>query len=214
MNATKAKHAAMTEDELLDALLLNELTGLKGRRSLEVEIEFAKHVVAIEADWFDWVNDNISKEAGEDLLREVADALRDEFGPDYSYNLYDEKFYVLSDGCWTPEQLEEGMLQVRTNLASATAGGTAPDGRDVFMKGLDVTWAVGDSKDEADANVVAERKARQPRAEPTLKERIVEEFQGTMREFLQSLPPGGKLKVTMPPRVTGTPVRLQIKDDD
>lgn len=167
MDETDAKYAAMTEDELLDALLLNELTGLKGRRSFVIEIEFAKHVVSIDADSLDWFNDNISKDAHEELLCQVAQALLDEFGPDYSYNLYDEKFYVLSDGGWTSGQLEEGMLKVRSRLACAAIERTTPNGRVVTKTGLDVdlVWAIADNKGDADEALMTKKAARKSRGE-------------------------------------------------
>ncbi|WP_456326212.1 diguanylate cyclase domain-containing protein, partial [Palaeococcus sp. (in: euryarchaeotes)] len=66
---------SMTPEEMREALLTDELTGLGNRRAFEEDPE-QKYVAALDVDSLKWVNDNIGHDFGDKLLKAMGEALK------------------------------------------------------------------------------------------------------------------------------------------
>jgi diguanylate cyclase (GGDEF)-like protein len=118
-------------DALRRSALTDPLTGIANRRSLlaRIEYEIARHtrtghgfaVVMIDLDGFKSLNDRFGHLAGDDLLRDVAQALQRTIrAQDTVARIGGDEFCVLA-----PETDEPGRDRLRTRVESAVATVTA-----------------------------------------------------------------------------------------
>ncbi len=139
--------AEMTPEEMRKELLTSPLTDLGNKRAYD---EAPKKPVQtnIDADSLKWVNDNLGHDAGDELLRAVGRAIKEET-PD-GYHISGDEFRVQAD---TPEQAEAIMQRVAARLEKESLEFTAPDGT-VFVKdGIGVSYGHGKNTGEAEGNL-------------------------------------------------------------
>lgn len=143
----------MTEEEKTRALLTDELTGLGNRRSWE-EGDRRPVQAMLDVEGLKWINDNIGLEAGDELLRAVASAMR----------LEGVKGYRLGGDEFVFEGEDESAVQaavdrIRERLGSAEIEATLPDRGSRRFRGARVHAGIGRSLAEAAAGLNAAKKA-------------------------------------------------------
>jgi GGDEF domain-containing protein len=153
-NASRRKRVEqMTEDEKTRALLTDELTELGNRRAWE---EGSRRPVQamLDVEGLKWVNDNLGWAAGDELLRAVATAIREEGV--VGYRLGGDEF-VFEGG-------DRAFIQAAVDRISGRLGATGieanlPDGSTRRWKGARVHAGIGRSLDEAAAALNSAKKA-------------------------------------------------------
>lgn len=103
--------AEMNPEEMQQALLTNDLTGLPNRRAF---IEAPKRAVrtSMDADSLKWVNDNLGHDAGNEYLRQIADVLRGQQveGVDV-FHISGDEFIIQADNEEIVNQVMESLNQ-------------------------------------------------------------------------------------------------------
>ena len=153
-NASRRKRVEqMTEDEKLRALLTDELTALGNRRAWE---ESSRRPVQamLDVEGLKWVNDNLGWAAGDELLRAVATAIRDEGVVGYRLG-GDEFVFEGEDG----GSIQAAVDRITRRLGAAGIAARLPDGSTRRLKGARVHAGIGPSLDEADAALNSAKKA-------------------------------------------------------
>lgn len=163
---TKARdlYDKYSKDEVIDKVLRNELTGVKGLRSFVIEVEDATYTAAIDADSLKFINDNLSHEIGDKLLQNVADALVDEFGYDNTYHKSGDEFFILGFRDADAGLIREGMARVEERLKGHVLS-VEKDGKVHEATGLTATPGYGKTVEEADNALNQEKLRREKRGE-------------------------------------------------
>lgn len=182
----------MTPDQLVAALeglkrdaLVSRLTGLGSRVAYEESAPSAVEA-SVDADSLKWINDNMSPTAGDALLETIGRALLDE-GAD-AYHISGDEFIVKSD---SEAAVSDIMARVGERLKGAVIGVQRPDGSVIEKRGVEVTYGVGKSKDEADVNLKKEKSAKESRGERAPR--------GERPPGVLGLPTGGEQDSVRPP---------------
>ena len=153
-NASRRKRVEqMTEGEKMRALLTDELTGLGNRRAWE---EGSRRPVQamLDVEGLKWVNDNLGWAAGDELLRAVAAAIREEGV--VGYRLGGDEFVFEAEDRASVQAAIDGITR---RLGAAGIETTLPDGPTRRLKGARVHAGIGRSLDEADAALNSAKKA-------------------------------------------------------
>jgi GGDEF domain-containing protein len=133
--AARKRVADMTTEERAAALFADEKTGLKNERAY-VEAEKADHQVAIDADSLKWINDNLGHPAGDQLLRNIGDALN-AAGLD-GFHVSGDEFIVQGNDL---PALKKAMAFAEDFMANATVTIKQDDGTKTY-KGLSLSYAI------------------------------------------------------------------------
>lgn len=150
----------MSGDELRQELLTDPVSGLPNRRAY-AEAEKLPLQASVDVDGLKWVNDNLSHADGDQLLKVVGRALRDEFG-DQAFHLSGDEFAVQAE----PKQgLGERLRKVRNRLADAEITAKGPDGETVTLKGVGFSFGLGRSLKEADHALQRDKAERAKKGE-------------------------------------------------
>lgn len=147
--------ADMSPDELRNALLTSDVTGLGNRRAYE-ESPKKPMQASIDADSLKWVNDNMSPESGDYLLRAIGEALGRE-SPD-SYHISGDEFMLQGDH---EQQIHDVMARVQDHLKDAVIRVQRPNGDIVEKRGIEVTYGTGQDKNTADQSLKQSKRARE-----------------------------------------------------
>ena len=148
----------MSLDDTKAALLQNELTGIPNRRAYAEATDFGKAnksvQIAIDADNLKWVNDNLGHGNGDEMLRQIADALHSEL--DEAFHVSGDEFIAQGDEIFTMlSQLDK----VQEKLNDVTLEMTLDDGTVITKKGLDITYGISETGNLKDADTdLAEQK--------------------------------------------------------
>lgn len=97
-----------------------------------------------------WANDNLGHDAGDKVLKAVADAMRDEGLP--SYRVGGDEFWSLAD---TPEAAQAHIAAVNRRLSDATIIVEGPDGQRQTYKGIRAWAAPGTDIPGAERGLLA-----------------------------------------------------------
>ena len=152
-------------DELSEKSFFNPVSGLRNRLAYEEEKNHASasepstgegvfHIggdefqlllgdreISVDADSLKWVNDNMSPESGDILLREIGQALQDTF------NVKD------------PVQ---GLSEAQKRLDDAIISVEKPNGETIELQGIRLTHGdIGQNKNDADLSLKAEKQRRE-----------------------------------------------------
>lgn len=150
------KVSDMSLEELRHALLTNDLTEIPNRRAYMEATDFGKNPkpvqVAIDADSLKWINDNMGHATGDAMLQEIAAAMAEE-GEEF-YHVSGDEFLAQGDSF---EAMVEAMERVQERLSQVVLTYTTPTGEVLTLEGLDITYAIASSQEEAD-QLLAERK--------------------------------------------------------
>lgn len=90
----------MSPEEMKRELLTDYLTGLGNKRAYE-EAPKKAHQVSIDADALKWVNDNLGHQAGDGLLKQIGNALKQD-GLE-AYHISGDEYYLQGDDVETLE---------------------------------------------------------------------------------------------------------------
>jgi diguanylate cyclase (GGDEF)-like protein len=151
--ARRKRVAQMTEAEKVRALLTDDLTGLGNRRAWE-EGDRRPVQAMLDVEGLKWVNDNLGWAVGDDLLRAVATAIREE--GIVGYRLGGDEFVFEGEDA---ASIQAAVDRIRQRLGAAGIEATLPDGSTRRWKGARVHTGVGRSLDEADAALNSAKKA-------------------------------------------------------
>jgi len=151
----------MDTQELRRALLTNDLTGIQNRRAWE-EAEKKANIASIDADSLKWLNDNLSPDAGDGLLKAVAARMADVFPAGDIFHISGDEFIAMADDA---QALRAGMARVQELLDNDTITETKPDGTVITKTGLAVTTGYGKDKSDADQDLKREKRDRETRGE-------------------------------------------------
>lgn len=149
----------MTPEELAAALLTDELTGLGNRRAYE---EAPKRAVqaSLDADGLKWINDVLGHKHGDELLKVMGQALREE-GIE-AYHVSGDEFYAQFD---SGSDAHKALARVRARLAGMTIVATAPDGSSVEKTGVTFSYGTGKDLTAAEAGLQRDKLAREASGE-------------------------------------------------
>lgn len=153
--ARRKRIAEMSPEEMQRALLTSELTGLPNRRAYEDAVK-APVQGSIDADSLKWVNDNMSPESGDALLRGIGEALRAE-GIE-AYHISGDEFMTQGQSA---EEIDAAMARVQARLKNAVIRVQKPDGSIIEKRGLEVTYGTGADKNEADYRLKESKRQRE-----------------------------------------------------
>jgi len=143
--ARRKKVAEMSPEDAVNAFYKNELTGLLNRRAFEEDLETATNVTSIDLDALKATNDYGSPEAGDQLLKNAANAFKEVFG-NSAYHISGDEFYIRNP----PPDLDAKMEEVRSILSESKIE-TTKNGKRVTIEGGDFSYGTADNKDAADA---------------------------------------------------------------
>jgi diguanylate cyclase (GGDEF)-like protein len=153
-NAPRRKRVdQMTDEEKLRALLTDELTGLGNRRAWEQRDRRPVQAM-LDVEGLKWVNDNLGWAVGDELLRAVAAAIREEGVLGYRLG-GDEFVFEGEDGL----AVERAVGGIRGRLRAARIEARLPDGSARRITAAHIHAGIGRSLDEADAALNSAKKA-------------------------------------------------------
>src|SRR6185436_10911595 len=122
-NAARRKRVEhMTEEEKVRALLTDELTGLGNRRAWE-QADRRPVQAMLDVEGLKWVNDNLGWAAGDELLRAVAAAIREDGA--LGYRLGGDEFVVQGKD---RRAVESAVGRIRKHLLAARIEARLKDG--------------------------------------------------------------------------------------
>ncbi len=156
----RKKVAEMSPEERAEALMYDSLTGLKSRRAFDEEIDQRPVKVAIDAHGLKWINDNIGHEAGDQLLRAVADAIHR--SNEDGYRISGDEMAIQAD---SPDAAARAVERIKRELSQGSLAITLPDGSTKTFRGITVSHGIGGSIDEAFAALNADKQAAIGRGE-------------------------------------------------
>lgn len=158
----RKKISEMSPEERGQALMYDELTGLKSRRAFDEEADRQPVKVALDVHGLKWVNDNVGHEAGDQLLRAVADAIHEGHGEGYRMGGSSDELVIMAD---SPEAAEASIRKVKHALSESVIEATLPDGSKTYYKGITLSNGTGGSIDEAFQALNADKQAAIGRGE-------------------------------------------------
>lgn len=151
----------MSPEEMRKELLTDPLTGLGNKRAYEEDPRLPIQVF-VDVDSLKWVNDNISHQAGDELLKAVGQAFR---GPRYrAYHISGDEFIIEAPTVEAANDYIESALQYLDKLTFEYA---LPDGTTITKKGAGISYGISTTVELAEAELQrhkAEREARGLRA--------------------------------------------------
>lgn len=145
--------AQMSPEELRIALSTDELTGLGSKRAWEDSPKKAVQVLA-DVDSLKWVNDNWGHEKGNELLKAVGQAMREE-GLD-AYRLGGDEFAAHFD---TQDEAEAARARLQARLATVKL--TYESGGKTYEFSPQTTIGAGATLTQADERLLAAKTARE-----------------------------------------------------
>lgn len=151
--------SSMSAEEMRQTLLTHELTGLPNRRAYD-EAPKLSHQVAVDVDSLKWVNDTMGHEHGDELLKAVGSALKEQTG--HAFHISGDEFVVQAK---SEDEAHDIMREVADSLGGHTIEATGPEGKKVELSGLGLSYGVGRSLREADRNLSAHKAAREASGE-------------------------------------------------
>jgi len=154
----RKKFKDMTPDEQQAAYYTDPGTGAKNLRAYE-EADKLPVQISIDADNLGWFNNQMSEEAGNEMLNAVGKAFQQATGE--FYRTGGDEF---SSQANTPEEAAQIISKAKEILATATVRVTRPDGTVIEKTGLEITYGLGSDKEQANAALYAAKDARKAAA--------------------------------------------------
>jgi diguanylate cyclase (GGDEF)-like protein len=141
--ATRARVEQMSPDEMRQALLTDQLTGLPNRRAY-AEADRQPITASVDVDGLKWINDNLGHEAGDQLIKLVGDALKQHD----AYHLSGDEFVAQFPD---RDTARAAMQAFQETLAKSKFEFETPSGDRVVIDGPGATHGIGDTTSAADA---------------------------------------------------------------
>lgn len=157
--AQRQRVSELSNEQMQKELLTSHVVDLPNARAYE---EAPKKAVQgrSDVDGLSWVNDNLSHEAGNELLKAKAQALKDE-GVD-SYHVSGDEFSHQFD---TQAEADTKMQAVADRLSRAKITVTTPDGKVHEYTGASFSKGTGKDGQEAEAGLQKDKTARRESGE-------------------------------------------------
>jgi GGDEF domain-containing protein len=158
----RKKVREMSMKELQETLLQNELTGIPNRRAYD-ESSKGKVQVSVDGDSLKWVNDNMTHEAGNDMLKGIATVLHSVFskidGVD-AYHVSGDEYIVQGNDV---NAVLDGLKKVEEILSKQVIEVTLENNDKIKLNGLNITYAVNTegNLNEADRKLAEEKERKQ-----------------------------------------------------
>lgn len=149
--ATRKKVSEMSDAEKTEALLTDDLTGLKNRRAYE-ESDKKPFQVSIDIDSLKFINDNYGHPVGDELLRAFGQAAAT--ATSESYHISGDEFYIQAD---TYAEANAVMDKLK-RMAEATDVDLG-DGQ--TLSGIGFSFGVAKTLKEAELKLAEHKKARE-----------------------------------------------------
>ena len=143
----EARVRRMGMTELVDAVYTDGLTGVGNRRAYDQEAATLPNQAIVDIDSLKWINDNLGHEAGDAMVIAVAEAL-DQAGIEV-YRIGGDEFAM---GAATQDELKGAIALAEGVLAQQQIN--SPKGN---VKGINVTWGIGQDKASASSAMEAEK---------------------------------------------------------
>jgi GGDEF domain-containing protein len=154
----------MTPEEMRNELLTDFLTGLGNKRAYREDPRLPVQVF-VDVDSLKWINDNISHEAGDELLRTVGRALDSLDCPGYrSYHMSGDEFIIQAKSV---QIAQAAIKHALAYLDKVTFGYTLPDGTTIRKKGAGISYGIATTVELAEEELrkhKAKREAKGLRA--------------------------------------------------
>lgn len=154
----------MTLEEMRKELLIDPLTNLGNKRAYEEDPRLPVQVF-VDVDSLKWINDNISHEAGDQLLKTVGWALDSLDYPGYrSYHISGDEFIIQTRSV---EMAQAAIKHALVYLDKVTFEYTFPDGITITKKGAGISYGIATTVELAEEELQkhkAERQAKGLRA--------------------------------------------------
>jgi GGDEF domain-containing protein len=154
----------MTREEMRKELLTDPLTNLSNKRAYQEDPRLAVQVF-VDVDSLKWINDNISHEAGDELLKTVGWALGSLDCPGYRpYHISGDEFIIQAKSLPIAQTAIEHALVC---LDKATFEYVLPDGRTIKKKGAGISYGIATTVELAEEELrkhKVEREAKGLRA--------------------------------------------------
>jgi diguanylate cyclase (GGDEF)-like protein len=149
--SSRAAFESLSLDEQYDLAYTSELTGLPNARAFEEDLETSPFVASIDADGLSGVNDNLGHNAGDAMLKAVAEALKNTDAQ--VYHKSGDEFYILGDSQAEVEQaVREATQELKHMVVESEAG---------KLQGIEITSGISRSKEAADAAMEKQKKVRE-----------------------------------------------------
>uniref|UniRef100_UPI0023557160 Eco57I restriction-modification methylase domain-containing protein n=1 Tax=Alcanivorax jadensis TaxID=64988 RepID=UPI0023557160 len=152
---TRRRVAEMTQDEMRQALLEDDLTGLGNRRAYE-ENERKPVQVSVDADSLKWINDNMSHGAGDQMLQAIGRAFKAK-GAD-AYHPSGDEFWVQAN---TEQEAEQLMQEVAAELENAIIEFELPNGEVITKRGIGLSYGTAETIEAAERGLQAQKAERE-----------------------------------------------------
>ena len=141
--AERARVDQMTPEQMRAELLTDPLTGMPNRRAY-MESEKLPVTASIDVDGLKWINDNLGHEAGDQLIRQVAGALKDH----NAYHISGDEFVAQFPD---RESARAAMAQFQDTLRNSKFEFEGPNGEKYIIDGPGASHGIGDTPGGADA---------------------------------------------------------------
>jgi GGDEF domain-containing protein len=151
----------MTPEEMRKELLTDPLTNLGNKRAYEEDPRLPIQVF-VDVDSLKWINDNISHEAGDELLMAVGCAL--DYPGYHSYRISGDEFIIQAK---SEELAHAAIAHALEYLDEVTFEYTLPDGTTITKKGAGISYGIAATVELAEEELrknKAERQAKGLRA--------------------------------------------------
>lgn len=152
---TRKKVEEMSAEEMRQALLIDDLTGLGNRRAYQ-EADKLPVQVSIDADSLKWVNDNLGHESGDKMLEVIGQAIGEY--TDQGYHVSGDEFIVQTQ---TEAQAHEVMEAIARRLEDAIIEVELTDGTILKKQGLGISYGTGATLNEAEHGLQAHKQGRE-----------------------------------------------------
>jgi len=86
----------MSEDQIFNAMFLDQLTGIWNRRAFDAISSHYKLFAIVDLDSLKWINDNIGHRCGDAVLRQLANFLNANFN-NHAFRLSGDEFVVVAN---------------------------------------------------------------------------------------------------------------------
>ena len=147
--------ADMSHDELRQALLTDDMTGLGNRRAFE-ESKPKPFKASVDADGLKWVNDNLGHGVGDALIRKIGEAMR-------AAGLDKDAFHVSGDEFWahgeSEKHLHDTLSKADLYLRENPIKGKLSTGEEVLLNG-GFSYGIGQSIEAAESGLQLHKELR------------------------------------------------------
>lgn len=148
----------MSPEEMANALLTSDKSGLRNERAYESEDPRLKHQSFFDIDDFKNVNDRMTYDGADLVIAEVGRIMNEEAGETNTpYHLHGDEFITQSNN---DLELSVFSQKVQSKLKDSIIEFTLPDGTVITEQGIGVSYGIGKTKEQAESNLKRDKQRR------------------------------------------------------